>query len=84
MDFGSFLRARRLELGLTLAATAQRAGVDARVLQYVEVCRTARLPKPAVLEALARALQVAPDDLIRAAGYTTRIEPPLATRPFAG
>ena len=64
------LRARRLALGLTQPAVAERIGRGARRIAQLESGETARV-KPTTLDALARALECQPDDLRAIVGKTS-------------
>jgi non-specific serine/threonine protein kinase len=66
--FGALLRGHRRAAGLTQEALAERAGLSRRGLQHLEAGDAH--PHPATLDALAAALDLAPDDRarLRAAG----------------
>jgi len=72
MDIGSFVRERRLSLGISQQALARRVGVTQAALSHYETGRRPMLPDIAV--ALARAMQC-PDVLDRyCAGCPARLK----------
>lgn len=66
---GSLVRARRKKLGLTLAAVAERARVAKSYISMIENGRVAHPPSAACLTALAEALAMDRDRLLRAADW---------------
>ena len=65
---GEYVRARRTENGWTLAEAARRSGVDIAYWSRLELGEY-RTPNPRFLSAIARALDVQPEDLYGLAGY---------------
>jgi transcriptional regulator with XRE-family HTH domain len=70
VTLGQLVRARRLELGLTLRELARRVGVSAPFVTDLEAGR--RNPGPEILQRLAAELQLPLEDL---EGLDTRISP---------
>lgn len=63
------VRTRRRELGLTVKSVAGKAGMTAFRWNWIERANAPRLPDPVTVAGMATALAVAPDVLVRAAGY---------------
>lgn len=72
-QFASYLRQRRKALGLTMPQIAELVGVSKSNVHVWEAGTF--LPKPAILDRLAAALQVSEEDLL-AGGYTQPSELP--------
>lgn len=66
---GAVLRARRKELGRTIAQTAEAAGMAPSYLSMVETGRVDRPPSVRLLRGLARALGLDTDELLAAAAW---------------
>jgi transcriptional regulator with XRE-family HTH domain len=63
MKLGEKIRKKRKQLGLTLAETGRRAGLSGEAVREIEVgARTGRLE---TLRAIARALRIRIEDLLR-------------------
>ena len=71
--FGDYLADRRTRLGLSTEELSVRAHIRHARLRYLEAYRTAKLPSPSEMAALAVALEVTVAALLEAAGYH---EPP--------
>jgi len=65
---GEYVRARRLANGWTLSEAARRSDVDLAYLSRLELGGY-QTPNPRYLSAIARALDVQPEDLYGLAGY---------------
>ena len=65
---GEYVRSRRTANGWTLSEAAKRSGVDIAYWSRLELGEY-RTPNPRYLSAIARALDVQPEDLYGLAGY---------------
>lgn len=65
---GEYVRARRLALDMTLQDAAERSGVDRSYWSRLETGEY-QTPNPRFLVAMARALDIEPEDLYALAGY---------------
>lgn len=65
---GPYVKARRMELGMTQEELGDALGRDQKYISRLET-EYSRFPAPSDLRALAAALQVRPADLLIAAGY---------------
>lgn len=62
-DLGTFVRARRLEMGLTLRQVAERSGLSYQLISQIEL-GTKPNPTTNTIKALARALEIEPSQLL--------------------
>jgi transcriptional regulator with XRE-family HTH domain len=69
MRLGSYIKAQRETLGISLRRLAMRAGVHHSYLARMEAGDYAH-PAPAVLHRIAEALDLDPEDLFALAGHT--------------
>lgn len=65
----ALVRRRRRELGLSVKAASDRAGISPFRWNWVERAATPRLPEPQVVIGIAQAIEVPPAALVEAAGY---------------
>jgi len=66
---GEILRAKREEMGLTLAGVAEQAGLTKSYLSMIENHRVANPPSKGAIEALERALKLKEGELVTAANW---------------
>ena len=67
---GRLIAETRQEVGLSRRALADKAGVSASVVDYIEIGRTTE-PTPQVLKRIGEALSLPIDELYKLAGYRT-------------
>jgi transcriptional regulator with XRE-family HTH domain len=69
----SWLRAQRIELGISLRALSKSSGISAAHISRIE--REERIATPTVIRKLAYPLHASVDDLLVLAGYTKLSNP---------